>query len=644
MPADQINGPGREFAAGLSEILALRQFPGTPAEFWPRFLSAAARLISGDMLVLLMKQPDPPARWVKLGEWTANPQPSRARTGFTSQLEPIGERALAESGFVEQSDISSGSFTIAVRLHLVHAADNVVLAGQLADFTEAAAREALVRLDLIADTPRLYQLHLSGRQAALDVDKFASVLDLLVPVNEATRFVSGCLAFCNGVATRLSCDRASLGWLEGGYIRLGAMSRTEQFDRRMGAAQALEVAMEECLDQDEEIVWPAESIPALRPNSGQPAPSSPDQTAAAHLSASSAIFVEHEKFALAQKSGHVCSIPIRLDGKGVAVLTCERSRAPFTETEVRQLRLGCDQAVRRLADLKAQDRWFGARWATGLREYLAQFIGPEHTWSKVAALFSVVLLVVLFLVRVNYRVEGNFILRAEEASYLTAPFDGYVEKVFVRPGDSVSQGAPLLSLNRSEYLLEESAALAELSRYQREAQKAEADHKLAEKRIADAMTQQAQARLDLARYRLDNAIIKSPFRGVVVEGDLRERIAAPVKQGDALFKVARLDTMYAEGEVKERDVKEILGRSKGEIAFVSQPNLKFPVSVTTIQPAALTKKEGNVFLVRLKTDQAAEGWWRPGMTGLCKISTEKRSLFWILTHRTVDFLRMKLWF
>src|SRR3569623_769007 len=107
MPADQINGPGREFAAGLREILALRQFPGTPAEFWPRFLSAAARLISGDMLVLLMKQPDPPVRWVKLGEWTSNPQPSRARTGFTSQLEPIGERALTESGFVERSDISS---------------------------------------------------------------------------------------------------------------------------------------------------------------------------------------------------------------------------------------------------------------------------------------------------------------------------------------------------------------------------------------------------------------------------------------------------------------------------------------------------------------------------------------------------------
>ena len=31
------------------------------------------------------------------------------------------------------------------------------------------------------------------------------------------------------------------------------------------------------------------------------------------------------------------------------------------------------------------------------------------------------------------------------------------------------------------------------------------------------------------------------------------------------------------------------------------------------------------------------------MSGLCKLSVQKRTLFWILTHRTADFLRMKLW-
>jgi GAF domain-containing protein len=637
MQANQVGGPGQDFSALLNEVLSLRQFPGLPAEFWPRFIASAGAIASADSTALLMRKPGAPPQWVKLGEWPAGAKPSRVRTDFSSRLAQIGERALREESFCEQSDDAAGAFTIGVRLKLTNATDEVVLAAQVVDFTDTAARESLVRIQLIADTPRLYQLNLAATQAARDVEKFAGVLDLLVPVNEATRFLPACLALCNGIATRFSCDRASIGWIDGGYVRLRAMSRTEHFDRKMAAAQDLELAMEECLDQDEEILWSAARETDLQAITAESAAGEPK-------AASTAVMLHHEKFGSNQKISHLCSVPIRIDGKAVGVLTCERNTALFSEAEVKQFRLCCDQAARRLADLQSSDKWVGGRAADRIREQFEGFLGPEHTWSKVVGIACVFAFAALFLVRVNYRVEGNFMLRSEEASYLTAPFDGYIERVFVRPGDVVEAGASLIALNRSEFLLEESAAVAELARYQREAQKAEADHKLAEKRIADAMAQQSQARLDLARYRLQNAVIKAPFKGVVVEGDLRERIAAPLKQGDALFKVARLDALFAEGEIKERDIKEILGRSKGEIAFVTQPKLKFPIQVVSIQPAALTRKDGNVFLTRLKLDGPAQSWWRPGMTGLCKISTEKRSLFWILTHRTVDFLRMKLWF
>jgi len=614
-----LDGLSDAFQRASDELAALRRFPGAPREFWPRFLAAAASVATADITVLLAGHPGRTPRWTKLGEWAESTAPSRVRTAFTSRLEQTAERCLRENSFLEPTDAAAGSFTLAVRLKMPRAEDEVLLAAQVVDFTEAAARESLARLNLIADTAALYQHSLAARQAASDVQKFSGVLDLLVPVNEATQFFSAALAFCNGVATQFRCDRASLGWLEKGCVRLRAISRTEHFDRRMAAAQALETVMEECLDQDLEIVWPQ-----------------PEN--------SSIITRDHEKFASEQKSGNVCSIPLRLDGKPVAVLTCERSEAAFTEAEMQQLRLCADQVARALDERRKIDRWFGARSADAARERLKRWLGPEHTWQKVAAITGVLVFAALFLVRVNYRVEGNFILRSDEASYLTAPFDGYVEQVFVRTGDHVAKGGPLLNFNRSELLLDESAAVADVARYQREAQKAEADHKLAEKRIADALAQQAQARLDLVRYRLENAVIRAPFDGVVVEGDWRERIASPVKQGDALFKVASIGTLYAEADISEKDVKEIIGHSKGEIAFVTQPKLKYPVTVEVVEPAAVTKKDGNVFLARLKPDGGAPSWWRPGMTGLCKISAEKRTLFWILTHRTVDFLRMKLWF
>jgi Barrel-sandwich domain of CusB or HlyD membrane-fusion/GAF domain len=607
-----------DFSRALEELAALRQFSGAPKEFWPRFLGAAAQLISADIAVLLVRNPAKTPQWAKIGDWDSGSGLSRVRTLFTSKLEAIGERCLSDGGFVEQVDAASGTFNIAVRLKLPRPEEEVIFAAQLRDYTDAAARESLTRLKLVADIPAAFQQSLAAQQARHDVEKFAAVLDLNVPVNEATHFLPAALAFCNGIATRFRCDRASLGWIEGGYIKLRAISRTEQFDRQMSAAQMLEAVMEECVDQDEEILWPA-----------------PEGV--------TTVARDHEKFCADLKSGNMASVPLRLDGKVAAVLTCERNESAFGAAELQQLRLACDQVTRRLSELKHYDRWFGARWTVHTREYFAGWLGPEHTWSKVTAIAAVIVLALLFLVRPTYRVQGNFILRSDEAEYMTAPFDGYIDQVYARAGDLVTNGQPLLLLNRSELLLEQASAAADVAHYTRESEKAQAEGDISDMRIDDAQAKQAQAQLDLALYRLNNAAIKATFDGVVVEGDLRERIGSPVKQGDPLYKVARIDTLYAEAEIPERDVKEVLGSTKGQIAFVTQPKLKFPVTVQMFEPAAVTKKDGNVFLMRLEPVNGAENWWRPGMTGLCKLEAHKHSLFWILTHRTVDFLRMKFW-
>jgi len=240
-------------------------------------------------------------------------------------------------------------------------------------------------------------------------------------------------------------------------------------------------------------------------------------------------------------------------------------------------------------------------------------------------------------------VEGDFLLRSEEVAYLSAPFDGYIDRVFARPGDVLSENAEILDLKTSELELQEAAALADLERYEREAEKARASGALAEMRVAQALASQARAQLDLVRYRIDRAAIKSPFDGVLVEGDLRDRLGAPVKQAEVMVKVARLDTLYVEAKVNERDIHEIKVGDTGEIAFVSQPKLKFPIRVVTIEQAATPQENANVFLVRCTVEGGIQPWWRPGMSGLCKINVEKRTLLWILTHRTIDFLRMKLW-
>src|SRR5581483_7500373 len=125
-----LSGMGEDFARALSELTALRQFPGAPKEFWPRFLAATATLASADNLVLLAGNPAKTPRWTKIGEWTGRSGPSRARAAFASQLEQTAERCLRETSFIEQIDETTGSFTIAIRLKLSRPEDEVVLACQ----------------------------------------------------------------------------------------------------------------------------------------------------------------------------------------------------------------------------------------------------------------------------------------------------------------------------------------------------------------------------------------------------------------------------------------------------------------------------------------------------------------------------------
>lgn len=604
----------------LAELAQLREFAGPPREFWPRFLAALHQLTLADNWVVLARKPG--AAWRRMLNWPAQSEPSAMLTAFLTRVEEFANHPGAANGQVisleEKTGRVAGNFVLVSGLELPQPAEECVLVGLVSEISEAQAREALVRLRLAAATPGYYQTGLGARQAKADVEKFASVLDLTVTFNAEKRFFATALSFCNGLATRFNCDRVSIGWLKGGYIRLQAISRTEKFDPEMAAARELETAMEEAFDQDEEIVWPAPE-------------------------GATVITRDHERFTKEQKAGHVCSLPLRAEGEPVAVVTCERNAAPFTPTELQQMRLACDLAAPRLAELQESDKWFGARWTAQAKKQCARLVGPEHTWAKAVAALCVVLLALLFLLHVPYRVEGNFVLRSDELAYVTAPFDGFIDQVLARPGDALKAGAPLLKLKTAELQLEESFAEADLNRYVREAEKARAAKSLAEMRIAEAVADQAKARLELSRYRLDQAVIKSPFPGVVIEGDQRERIGAPVKSADVLFKVARLDTLYVEAEVNERDVHEILGKTKGEIAFLSRPREKFPVRIVTVEPAAVPKNEANVFLVRCAIDGGAQTWWRPGMSGVCKFKVENRSLFWILTHRTVDFLRLKLW-
>jgi multidrug efflux pump subunit AcrA (membrane-fusion protein) len=341
--------------------------------------------------------------------------------------------------------------------------------------------------------------------------------------------------------------------------------------------------------------------------------------------------------------GAILSVPLRIDGEVCAVLTLEREQGAFQPEEMLGLRVIADQAAPVLGDLRKKSRWFGRRWADASREVLAKAVGPRHTWMKVGAVTLSLFLAFALFVPYTYRVKANFQIVPDSLALLPVPFQGYIEAVQHRPGDLVAAGATLFEMDDGELRVERARALADLRRYRAEAERAEATGEMGEYRVSMELAGQAEARLQLADYRLGRAEVKAPFDGVLVEGDLRERLGAPVEQGEVMMKFSRLDGLYVEIELEERDIDLLDGSRRGQIAFASRPDLKFPVQIERIEPSAQAGQGSNYFVIRAEMTEAEADWLRPGMTGVAKLDGGKRTLAWRATHRLVDFLRMFFW-
>jgi biotin carboxyl carrier protein len=602
----------------LEELQKLRRFEGEPQQFWASYLRILVTLTGAASGLVAVREQARQGSWRVLALAPASLKAGPYVQSVVERLEAESERCLREGLARWEQD---GNQLLAVPLDTGGGQELCLAAFLLEGGDSQPLRETLRRLRLVTDAAASYQLLRVAQQSKTQVEHFAGALDLMVLINAEKRFLAAAMVLCNELASRHRCERASLGWLERGYIRLQAISHVDHFERKTEAVQMLESAMEECLDQNAEILLPA-------------------------TLGGGAITRDHRAYAQSHDAPYLCSLPLRTDGKATAVCTCERSgrtAAPFSEQEVRLLRLECDQAARRLADLKRDDRWFGARLASGFREALGKLLGFENTWLKLVGVLAAGLLGFLVFGQVPYRLKAAAILRTEDVAYLTAPFNGHIDHVLARVGDSVAKGQELLGLEQTNLLLQQGELIAEQNRYQSEFEKARASGAPADMKITRAQYEQALARYELVRHQLAQSVIRAPFSGIVVEGDPIERIGSPVQQGDVLFKLARIDRLFAELELSEADIHELKGSPPGELALASRPQEKYRLEVFLLEPMAVPKEKGNVFIVHASFPDGVQPWWRPGMTGVAKLDMGRRKLIWVLSHRTVDFLRLRLW-
>jgi multidrug efflux pump subunit AcrA (membrane-fusion protein) len=399
-------------------------------------------------------------------------------------------------------------------------------------------------------------------------------------------------------------------------VRLTAISHVEKFDRLSAVSRALEGAMEEAADQGQALVYPAE--PGVRQ-----------------------VQRAHESYALMQGVAAVASVPLSDGDQVVGVISLEKTQGRWSADELWELRRIAQTTALPLAQLRQADRWWGARLWAALKGRPGA--APRHSAWKLAGAVGLIGFVSLFFVPWDYRVDARLTLRSKDLLFVPAPFDGYLRQVYVDMGDKVKAGQVLMQLDTRELVLEESMAQADVLRYSREAEKAQALRQLAEMQITLARRDQSAARLALIRQQLANAKVTAPQDGVVVEGELKKNLGAPLRKGDLLLKLAQTEDSYLELEIDQADVHEVQVGSRGQFALVGRPEQRFAIEIDRIDPASTLREGKNVYLARGRLQEGIAPWWRPGMGGTARIEAGQRPLIWVMTHRTVRFLREFFW-
>ena len=138
-------------------------------------------------------------------------------------------------------------------------------------------------------------------------------------------------------------------------------------------------------------------------------------------------------------------------------------------------------------------------------------------------------------------------------------------------------------------------------------------------------------------------MIKAPIDGEILTGNLREKLQAPVKQGEELYTVADRSKLRAELSVPERDVQELHEGQKGKLTSNSEPGKEFDFTVETIFPEAESKEGGNFFKVYATIDSPISSDWRPGLQGEANVNIDKRRVIWIWTHKFTEWVELQIW-
>lgn len=201
----------------------------------------------------------------------------------------------------------------------------------------------------------------------------------------------------------------------------------------------------------------------------------------------------------------------------------------------------------------------------------------------------------------NHYVDVNGTVEAISTAYISPEINGQVLEVFVKEGDRVSQGQPLIRINSIivESSIQEIETSLQLANTVYEKQK-----KLWDKNIGseiDYLTaknnkEALESKLKTLQAQVDMALITAPISGIIDEVLVKEgELAMP---GMQVIQLVNLSSLYVNADLSEAYLTKV---KKGDMVLLEFPSYpEISIEVPVHRTGNIVKSANRTFKVQLK--------------------------------------------
>lgn len=224
---------------------------------------------------------------------------------------------------------------------------------------------------------------------------------------------------------------------------------------------------------------------------------------------------------------------------------------------------------------------------------------------------------------------------------------GQITKMTVETGSQVGPGELLVQLDTRDVQNQYDQAVADLNAAEAKLQVSEAQRKRADdlfkQRITTAQENEtaqldyansqaqvirARTSLDLAKQRLEDATVRAPVAGTIIEktvslGQVITSATSAFGGGTTLLKMADLTQVRMRALFNETDIGSVRAGQQATVTVDAYPDRPFRGTVEKIEPQAVVDQSVTMFPVLINLSNR-EGLLKPGMNGEASVLVERR--------------------